>query len=607
MIARLSELLALLTRDQKRRLIRLQALVLLMSIGEIAGVMAIGPFMAAIADPSAIGDSGLERDFVDWSGVQNSHSLVILFGAAVLCVLTVSSAISMLTTWKLSRFGVTVGGEISSDLFAYYMRESWLFHANGSSSTLTNRIAQECQRATVGILGPLMQMNGKAGVGIMLALAIFIYNPVVALIGVMIFALAYALLFMTVRRQLVRNGSAISRTQRVRFRLLAEGFGGIKDALVLGRQDTIIGRFRGATREFALAMGTNQALAQVPRYAMELVAYGSLISLVLYLAASSNGDLSTILPALSVYALAGFKMLPAFQQIYTSLSQMRGNISAYESIREDLVRARRTSLRRNDEMGTAQVGTPTERSFIHQHVQLNSVGFAYPGKRGAPALKDVNLTIGARETIGIVGASGSGKSTLIDVLLGLIEPESGELVVDGTPVDRDNVRAWQDALGFVPQSIFLADSSIRENIAFGLPVDRIDDDKVQHAAYLAHLEELIERLPDGLDTAVGERGVQISGGQRQRIGIARALYNDAEMLILDEATSALDGLTEKAVMDAIHDFAGKKTIVLIAHRLATVRECDRIFVMDNGSVVDQGSYDELMDRNSDFKKMAAHA
>ena len=216
------------------------------------------------------------------------------------------------------------------------------------------------------------------------------------------------------------------------------------------------------------------------------------------------------------------------------------------------------------------------------------------------------MTIGVNQVIGLVGASGSGKSTSIDILLGLIQPEKGELLIDGEPITKQQLRAWQNSLGFVPQSIFLADSSIRENIAFGLPPELVDEKKVQRAATMAHLDELLAELPDGLNTRVGERGVQLSGGQRQRIGIARALYHDADVLILDEATSALDGITEKLIMDAIHDFSGKKTIIMIAHRLTTVKQCDVIFMMSQGEVVDSGTFDELAARSQVFQRMANH-
>jgi HlyD family secretion protein len=306
------------------------------------------------------------------------------------------------------------------------------------------------------------------------------------------------------------------------------------------------------------------------------------------------------LPLLSVYALAGFKLLPAFQQIYTSISQIRGNLVAFEGLRDDLRASARTSFQSTLKENGGEHLTP------RKSIELKNIQFTYPGK-AEPALRDLTMTIGVNQAIGLVGASGSGKSTVIDILLGLIHPETGELMIDGSPVKKQQLRAWQNSLGFVPQSIFLADSSIRENIAFGLPPELVDEEKVQRAATMAHLDELLAELPDGLRTRVGERGVQLSGGQRQRIGIARALYHDADVLILDEATSALDGVTEKLIMDAIHDFSGKKTIIMIAHRLTTVKQCDAIFMMAQGEVVDSGTFDELAARNLVFQRMANHA
>ncbi len=256
---------------------------------------------------------------------------------------------------------------------------------------------------------------------------------------------------------------------------------------------------------------------------------------------------------------------------------------------------------------TARRPDQQQDNWVPRHsIRLEKVTFTYPGKQ-EPALKGLDMEIPVNQIVGLVGASGSGKSTAIDLLLGLIEPSQGQLLVDDQPVTSTNRRVWQNTLGFVPQSIFLADSSIRENIGFGLPPDVIDEEKVRHAASLAHLDELLAELPDGLETRVGERGVQLSGGQRQRIGIARALYHDADVLILDEATSALDGITEKIIMDGIHDFTGKKTIIMIAHRLTTVRRCDHIYLISKGKVVDQGNYQSLLKRNETFQRMAQHA
>ena len=603
MLSQLKELYSLLTAEQRRKLMRLQYLVLLMSLAEIAGVVSIGPFMALVGDMSQLQGEGMMAGLYRASGVETPRTFLFWLGIGVLVVLTGAALISMYTIWRLSMYGAQVGGELSSRLYRHYMHQPWLFHASGSSSQLTNQIAQECQRITNNIISPLMQMNAKLVMALLMSTAIFLYNPLVALAGLLIYSFAYFLLYRTVRRHLMRNGKAISDAQKLRFKLMGEGFGGIKDALLLGRQQLFTEGFDAACERFARAQGTNQAMGQAPRYAMELVAFGSVIFLMVYLLAVHQGNLGTILPVLSVYALAGFKLLPAFQQVYTSLSSIRGNLAAFDALREDL---RASVLVQH----TARRHLPSDQkqeSWVPRHsIRLEKVTFTYPGKQ-EPALMEVDLEIPVNQIVGLVGASGSGKSTAIDLLLGLIEPGQGQLTVDDQPVMSTNRRAWQNTLGFVPQSIFLADSSIRENIGFGLPPDVIDDEKVRHAATLAHLDEFLAELPDGLETRVGERGVQLSGGQRQRIGIARALYDEAAVLILDEATSALDGITEKLIMEAIHDFSGKKTIIMIAHRLATVRQCNHIYLLSGGRIVDQGDYQSLLKSNRTFQRMALHA
>jgi HlyD family secretion protein len=288
------------------------------------------------------------------------------------------------------------------------------------------------------------------------------------------------------------------------------------------------------------------------------------------------------------------------------VSQVRGNIAALEAIRADLRESAKSAVEIFDADTASGMLAPKQTLEFEREICLESVTFRYPGKT-APALSGVNLTIPAKQVIGLVGATGSGKSTAVDLLLVLITPDEGKLRVDGETIEDGNRRTWQNTVGYVPQSIFLADTSIRENIAFGLPASDIDEVKVRRAARLAHLDELLSGLSAGLDTRVGERGVQLSGGQRQRIGIARALYNDADILILDEATSAQDGITENLIMKAVHDFSGKKTIVMIAHRLSTVRRCDSIYLMHNGEIIDRGSFDELNRGNLVFREMAAHS
>jgi ATP-binding cassette, subfamily B, bacterial PglK len=594
----IKQLFSLLTLGQRKRFYVLQILVVLMAFMEILGVASIIPFMALVGDMSQLQHDTIIAQVYHTSGITSESQFVFLLGVGVLVMLSISAIISILTTWRLSMFAAKVGAEISARLYTYYLRQDWLFHASGSSAQLTKKIATESGRVSGGIVMPLMQMNARIMLALFMSLGIFIYDLKVAIIGLTIFAIAYFILFKLVRVRLQRNGRAISEVNEQRFYLMSEGFGGIKDVLLLGRDDDFIKRFSQTSHTLAYSQGANRALAQVPRYFMELIAFGSMVALVLYLIASHNGELGIILPILSVYALATFKLLPAFQQIYASIAQIKGNIAAFESIQQDLTNSTKTQL----------TTLKTEQNYLHpqQQILLENITFTYPGKE-EPTLNQLSMSIPVNRVIGIVGPSGSGKTTLVDILLGLIEPQQGQLKVDGIIIKDQNRRPWQNTIGFVAQSIFLSEGTIAENVAFGIPQDQIDLEQVQQALKLAHLVELLQSLEKGVHTKVGERGVQLSGGQRQRIGIARALYHKAEVLMFDEATSSLDGITEKMIMEAIHDFSGQKTIIMIAHRLKTVQKCDQIFFIDKGQVVDQGTYQELIKTNEHFKNMAAHA
>ena len=441
-------------------------------------------------------------------------------------------------------------------------------------------------------------MNAKVVLATLLSLSIFIYDPVIASIGISVFGIFYFFTFTGVRNLLNKNGEVISEVNEERFTLMNEGFGGIKDVLLLGRDYDFINRFNHTGKKLAYSQGMNSAIAASPRYFVELIAFGSMISLILYLIISNDGNLGVVLPVLSLYAVGSVKLLPAFQQIYAEIASLKSNIPAFYSIKKDLQSSfeKNTAISKLDE---------TNLEF-KRNISLENITFNYPGI-DKPTLKKLNMSIPINSVIGVVGPSGAGKSTLIDILLGLIEPQKGHLKVDGNIIDDENRRSWQNSFGFVAQNIFLSEGTIAENIAFGIPRDKIDYDKVNKAVELAHLNELVKNLKEGVHTKVGERGIQISGGQRQRVGIARALYDEAKVLVLDEATSSLDGITEKMIMEAINEFSGKKTIILIAHRLKTVQKCDQIFFIDNGEVVDKGTYEELIKTNEQFKRMAAHA
>ena len=599
MLKVIKQLFSLLTDKQLKQFYILQVLVVVMAFTELLGIASIAPFMALVGDISILETNTVFAEIYQFSGLKNPTDFLFYSGFFVLIMLTVSTIVSMFTIWKLSIFGARIGTEIADLLYTYYMQQSWQFHASSSSAQLTKQVSTEAARISIGIMQPLVQMNAKIVLAAFISISIVIYDPLIAILGLVIFSLAYFLLYSLVREKLAVNGDKLSEISTERFRLMNEGFGGIKDVLLLDRSHDFIESFQNSGKVFARAQGTNIAISQVPRYFIELIAFGAMISLVLLLIKLHAGNLGEVLPILAVYALAAFKLLPALQQIYSSVSQIKGNIAAFEAVKEDLERAFNNQKPINS-------GSSPIPIYLRKSIVLKDIEFSYPGKHRV-AINGVNMNIPVNSVIGLVGSSGSGKSTLIDLLLGLLTPQQGSLYIDDTRITATNKRAWQDLLGFVPQSIFLSEGTIAENIAFGIPKKDIALNKVNRALILANLSELVAQLPDGINTKVGERGVQLSGGQRQRIGIARALYHEAEVLVFDEATSALDGITEKIVMDAIHEFSGQKTIIMIAHRLKTVEKCDLIYFMEQGKIIDYGTYQELVVRNLKFKEMAKHA
>lgn len=591
----IKQFFSLLTTQQRKKFIWMQLLVILAAFGEIIGIASIIPFMTLVGDTNILNEPNYLSNLYANSGFNTELEFVFMVGVFVLIVLVLSSCISIFTIWRLSMFAAQIGTEIGDRLYNFYLKQNWLFHSSINSSELTNKVVNETTRITNGILMPLVTMNARIALAFFMLTGLFIYDPLVATTGVFVFGIAYVFLFIFVRSRLLFNGKKISEIYGARYLLLNEGFGGIKDILLYGRANSFVNRFNNSGMKLAYSLGNNQALTLTPRYFIELIAFAIIIILTLYLILNHQGDLGIVIPLLSVYAVAAIKILPAFQQIYLSVANIKASMPAFEAIEEDLSKS----------MLLDNKTIEFDERYLQpkEKILIENISFTYP-KKFEPVLNNANVSIPINSVIGIVGPSGSGKSTLIDVILGLIEPQKGNLKIDELIVDSNNLRSWQNCIGFVPQSIFLSEGSILENITFGIEDSKIDFDRVDRVIKLSHLDELISTLENGIYTRVGERGVQLSGGQRQRIGIARALYKKSEVLVFDEATSSLDGISERMIMDAIDSFIGKKTIIIVAHRLKTVERCDKIFYFDKGTVLDEGSYDELIERNPSFKKMA---
>jgi ABC-type multidrug transport system fused ATPase/permease subunit len=386
---------------------------------------------------------------------------------------------------------------------------------------------------------------------------------------------------------------------------VSEAFGGIKEVKVGGIERHWLSRFDSAARQLARTQLIATIVSQMPRFLLEIIAFGGMLLLLLFLMARGDG-LQTVLPIVSLYALAGYRLLPALQLVYRELTILKFTVPALNRLYED-ISEQRTEFQNESEPDESSQALIERLPTPRQSIRLENITYTYPNAK-TPTLSQLNISIAAQTTVGFVGKSGSGKTTAVDIILGLLKPEAGQLRVDDVVITAENYGAWQKILGYVPQHIFLSDESIAANIAFGVPRRRIDLQAVERAARIANLHDfVVSELPNGYHTLVGERGLRLSGGQRQRIGIARALYHEPKVIIMDEATSALDNMTELAVMDAVHNLHSSTTVLLIAHRLTTVRDCDHIYLLDHGKVIGEGSYDELSATHARFRALAGES
>lgn len=590
-----NKILVLLSSKERQQAYLLLSMITAMALLEVIGVASIMPFMSVLANPEQIEKNAHLNTVYTTIGFENTEDFLFFLGSMVFLAQVVSIGFKALTTYALVRYTQMREYTISKRLVTGYLAQPYDWFLNRHSADLGKTILSEVSQVINGALIPLMQLIAHGAVVVALVVLLIALDPLLALLVMIGLGSAYAFIYIALRGYLERIGKDRVEANRERFEVVQETFGGIKEVKIAALESSMIERFDNPAKRYAHRQSNAQVAAQLPRFAMEIVAFGGILAVVLYLMTAHN-SFQQALPIISLYAFAGYRLLPALQQFYANLSKMRFSGAALDALHNDF------TLLGSGPQGSLshQRSTPID---LQQSIVLEQLTYTYPGAE-RPALQNVHLSIPARTTVGLVGATGSGKTTLVDIVLGLLRPSTGVLKVDDTPIHGENMRAWQGNIGYVPQHIYLADDTVAANIAFGLPPEQIDQDAVERAARVANLHQfVISDMPHGYATQVGERGVRLSGGQRQRIGIARALYHDPEVLILDEATSALDNLTEQAVMEAVHNLGHRKTIILIAHRLSTVRECDQIFLLEKGELTAQGTFEELANNNPIFRAM----
>lgn len=540
-------------------------LVIVMAGMETAGVVSIVPFLMAITQPDLIESNHVFARIYDLFGFSSRQNFIVALGAASAAVIVFSSALKTITQHVLNRFSHLQLHSISTRLLRNYLQQPYAFFLEHNTADLTKNLLSETDQAIINLIQPVAHSIAQAIVVLAMALLLFFYDPRIALGALLAMSALYGSVYLLVRNRLARIGIDRIHANRERHQSSSEALAGIKDVKLSGATEIYIVRFSQAVRRFARHRAASDTMAQTPLFLVEATGYCGLILIAIILLLR-GGDASHALPALGLYGFAAYRMLPAFQIIYRGISRMRFSGPALAKLHAEL------------HLQPESTVTAHQAPLVpHKEIRLEHVSFHYPRRPDAPVLQDFSLTIPVHTSVAIVGRSGSGKSTLMDILLGLLQPQKGTLYIDGTPITPDNVGAWQRAIGYVPQHIYLADVSVAENIAFGVPAENIDHAAVERAAKAAQIHDfIVNEMERGYQTPIGDRGIRLSGGQRQRLGIARALYKDPPVLFMDEATSALDEHTEAALAHAIQTLVTRKTIIIIGHRRISIDFCEKI-------------------------------
>ncbi|WP_431634129.1 ABC transporter ATP-binding protein [Dyella sp. KULCS107] len=570
MIETLKNVWSVFTPAERRKARWMLVLVVLMAVAETASVLSIMPFLSVLGRPAIVHESPLLSRLSKWLGTEDTQHFIFALGVASIALVVSSSLFKTVTLHVLNRFVHMERHSISTRLLSRYLQQPYEFFLIHNPSILAKNVLSEVDRLLFELIQPLSQLLAQGAVLLAMVMLIFCYDPLTAAGILAVLSLLYGSIYGLVRKRLARIGTERQHADGLRYQTCNEALGGIKDVKVTHASKAYLGHFERTSHLFSRHFATNETLAQSPLYLVEATGYTGLIVIALALLLKTN-DVAHVLPALGLYGFAAYRMLPSAQIMYRGFAKLRFASSSLDSVARDLA------------LPGEPLPTPAKPLPLDREIRLQGIRYAYPSAPEKWIFDGLDLVIPAKTSVGIVGKSGSGKSTLMDILLGLLRPQEGSMTVDGIPITPATAASWQHSIGYVPQHIYLADSSIAENIAFGVAPRAIDMAAVARAAQAAQIHDfVVNELPDGYATQVGDRGVRLSGGQRQRVGIARALYRDPPVLLMDEATSALDEQTEEALNAAIRHLSGSKTIIVIAHKEASLRYCHRVIAVGRG-------------------------
>jgi len=587
----------LFTRRERRNGIILFIMMILGALFEVIGVGAIPAFVGVLSMPERLLENDTVRFVYDLLALESPEEMVLWAALGLIAVFVIKNSYLAVLVYLRSRYTTNRQVTVANRLFRAYLHSPYAFHLQRNTAELLRNTNIEANAVTGGVLLPMMTILMEFMVLTLIFVLLFAVEPFVTLLTFCVFGIMTFAFYRATRSKITEYATEEQHHRKQSMQAVNQGLGGFKDARILGREQFFLNSFQESTWYRAKAARFKAVISAMPRLFLETMAVIGLLGVASLLVAQGR-DLNTVVPTLTLLGVAVVRLMPSFTKISGSVTALKWGTRALNVVYDDVIEL---EMKERVLKELRQEGLYKPLPFADE-IRIENLSYYYPESTDA-ALRDITLTIPKNASVGFVGPSGAGKTTIVDVVLGLLTPTEGSIIVDGVDI-QERLPAWQQKIGYIPQSIYLTDDTVRANVAFGMDEDDISDNAVWEALEAAQLRELIESMPEGLDTFVGERGVRLSGGQRQRIGIARALFHKPEILVMDEATSALDNQTERHIVEALDQLQGEHTMIVIAHRLSTVRNCDTLFMLEDGQLVTSGSYDELAATSEAFRRMA---
>ncbi|WP_218352560.1 ABC transporter ATP-binding protein [Alteromonas lipotrueiana] len=591
----LNHIRQLLNRTQKIKFLILQACFIFSAALQMGSIGFLAPYITLLSDPSYLETNKYFRMAYELTGADSYLNFLLIYSICVCSIILISNVVASAVLWLSIKFTIDIGSGLQRKLFSAYMKNQYIFFLEKNSSHLITTISGQIPRMVYMVFQPFLQAVSQVILTLFIVIGLIVVDPLLALIAALIVSSVYVVIYFAIRRRAVESGKTVSAVSRSKLKMLTESIKGIREIKLLGAEPWYEREIDKTTKRGLTAQAYIRLSGELPRFIVETIVFSAIIVLGIYLITSGTPQ-QQIVTTLSFYAMAGYKLLPAAQTIYKAVTSIKGNSSVVDEVWTSFSTASERARKITQKQDTSV-------SFDgFQRMQLQSVNYHYPNSE-VNVISNLNMTLEVNKLVAFVGGSGAGKTTVANLVAGLITPSQGTVEIDGIPLTYSRSRAWQNKIGYVPQSVFIVDDTITSNICFGIPKADIDHERVVEVAKKANLHEFIEGLPDSYETMVGENGEMLSGGQRQRLAIARALYKQPSILILDEATSALDNITERRILSEINKLTDEMLVIMIAHRLSTVEKCDRIYLFSNGQIEHQGTYQQLLDNSDYFREL----